>query len=529
MGVGDSRVLICGLVPAEAVELLCRQTRVEATMECSSRALAQVVGPFQGLVAGEEASVDEDVLEAAKELRVIACTGQSIERIDVEAATRKGVVVVSTTGSAASAAEYTMAALLALARRIPQADASLRRERWERNRFVGVQVRRRTLGLIGLGRVGREVARRARGFEMRVVACDPFLSPQYAQSLSVELLDLDDLLAASDFVSLHVPRTAQTARLIGHHELGRLRPGAHLINCSAEGVLDYEAVLAALEGGSLGGVALDTMPHDHELAERLLSHDRVIVTPHLSSWTAESQRDVALEVIGDTLSVLAGHPAKCAVNTLAITQEEFASLVPYVALAEQLGHLLSQLSEGCWQQVEVLFQGEVAQGETTPLVSAAACGILKKALPDRANLANSLLLAKSRGMSIREQKDPAAPGKYANLLTLRSPAPHFVDEVAGTVIEGRPCVVRLGRYWVNLSPTGGYLFLSRSADRPGILGRVGTLLGEAGIGFSSLQLGRRGPEGHALMALRLDDPVPASLMPSLLEAASAIDGRLVRF
>ena len=529
MVLGDNRVLVCGAVPAEAVSLLAKQVTVdELSGDCCS-SLAEVVGPYHGLVVAEDACLTAEVLRSARELRVIGCIGQAIERVDVEAATGQGVVVLSSPGSTASAAEYAVGLLLALARRIPQAYESLRGNRWERSRFVGVQVRRRTLGLIGLGQTGSEVARRARGLEMRVLARDPFVSPDYARSLSVDLVNLDDLLQSSDFVSLHVPLTSQTAGLIGKRELGLMRKGAHIINTSAPEVVDYEAALTALDEGYLCGLATDILPENVDVAGRLLSHPRVVVTPRLSAWTSENQTATAVDVAGDTLNVLAGRPAKLSVNTVVVAQEAFASLGPYVLLAEHLGRLLSQISEGCWRQTEVAFQGEVAQGDTAPLLSAAAAGILKEALPERANLANALLLARSRGMSIVERKDQATPEKYANLVTLKSPAPHFVEDVAGTVIEGRPCVVRLGRYWVSIFPTGGYLFLSRSLDRPGIMGRVGSLLGQAGIRFSSLQLGRRGPEGQALMVMRLEDPVPPALMPELLEAAGAVDGRLVVF
>ena len=529
MAQAERRLLICGDLPPESLSLLAGQARVEIWNGACEAELAKAIGLYHGLVCGREMPVTREVIEAGRELRVIACMGQGARLVDIEAATRQGVVVVSSAGSPVSAAEYALGLLLGLARRVPQAHESLRNGRWERNRFVGIQVRRRTLGLIGLGQVGAALAKRARGFEMHVIACDPFVSPEYARNLSVELLGLDELLAASDFVSVHVPLTLQTAGLLGRRELAIMRQAAQLVNTSSSGVLDYRAAYEALEAGHLGGLATDSLPDDEETASLLVRHSRVIATPRLSVWTREAQRTAAMEVATDVLDVLNGRPAKLAINTPAIPREAFASLAPYVLLAEHLGRMLSQLSEGCWRQTEVVVQGELAQGDTAPLVSAAAFGILQKALPDRANLANALLLAKSRGMSLIERKDTSPPDRFASLIVLRSPAPCFVDEVAGTVVEGRPCVVRLGRYWVNIFPTGGQLFLSRSQDKPGIMGRVGTLLGREGITFSSLHLSRRGPEGEALMAMRLDSTVPTSLVPDLLQAAGAIDGRLLRF
>ena len=529
---GRARVLVCDPIAADGIRLLRECALVDVRTGLKPDQLALAVDGYDGLVVRSQSRVSADVVEAATRLRVIGRAGVGVDNIDVDAATRKGIVVVNApTAVNVAAAEHALAMMLALARHIPQADASLRAGRWERSRFVGVELRGKTLGVVGLGNIGSELARRAAALDMNVLAADPFVSEEYARRLDVHLVPLETLIREADFISVHVPLTPATRGLIGERELAAAKPGVRLINCARGGIVDERALLSALESRRVAGAALDVFTQEPPTGNPLLAHPRVVVTPHLGASTEEAQVGAAIEVAEQVIAVLRGQPARYAVNVPAMRPEALAALAPYLHLAEKLGQLLAQLEAGPFDRLEIAYSGEIADFDTTALKAAAVHGLFREASPDRVNLVNALLVARNRGLHVAEQKSDEPADNYTNLISLRvDSAGSFVRQVAGTVINGDPHIVRVDDYRVDVVPGGGYLLFCHHTDRPGVIGRIGTLLGNHDVNISFMQVGRRQPRGEAMMVLGLDEHISEDdeLFRRILEAGDVQAARLVR-
>lgn len=526
------KVLICDPIAPDGIRLLRDYAAVDVRTSLTPEQLAQAVGGYEGLIVRSQTRVTADVIEAATRLRVVGRAGVGVDNIDVDAATRKGIVVVNApTAVNVAAAEHALGLMLALARHIPQADASLRAGRWERGQFVGVELRGKTLGIVGLGNVGSELARRAEALEMRMLAADPFVSEEYARRLGVSLVSLETVLHEADFISFHVPLTPLTKGLIGERELAAVKPGVRLINCARGGIIDERSLLQALDSGRVAGAALDVFAQEPPFASPLASHPRVVATPHLGASTEEAQIGAAIEVAQQVVAVLQGQPARYAVNVPSIRPETLASLAPYLRLAEKLGHLLAQLGTGPVSRLEISYSGEIASFDTTPLKAAVVNGLLREASPERVNLVNALLVARNRGLHVVEQKSEEPSDNYTNLIALRiDGAGSFIRKVAGTVINGDPHVVRVDEYRVDVVPTGTYLLFCHHTDEPGVIGRIGMLLGNHDVNISFMQVGRLRRRGEAMMVLGLDEPISEDdeLFRRILEEGSIRAARLVR-
>jgi D-3-phosphoglycerate dehydrogenase len=526
------RVLVADPVAAEGVDYLRRFAAVDERHGLGAEGLASVIGEYDAVVVRSETRVTADALAAGKRLRVVARAGVGVDNIDVEAATRHGVVVVnSPTGNIAAAAEHTVAMLLALARHIPEADADLRAGRWRRARFVGVEIRGKTLGIVGLGKVGAEVARRAGdgGLGMRLVASDPYAAPETARKLNCELLPLEDLLAQADFVTVHTSLTSGTRGLLGADELALMRPGARIINCARGGVVDEPALLDTLNRGHLAGAALDVFsqepPFENETVRALIAHERVVVTPHLGASTEEAQVGVALDVAEQIEQVLAGGFARAAVNAPLILPETLRALEPWLALVETLGRLYTQLHPGPLHRAELAVSGEIAEYDTRPLKTALIKGLLESVSEAHVNLVNAPVLAREWGLEVTESRNTATQ-QYANLVTLRVRADgdeRPLGVLAATRAWGEDRLVRVDRYATDFVPHG-HILVCHNVDRPGMIGRVGTILGDAGVNIAHMDVGpvaagmagrERNPGGEALMILSLDDPVPSETLERL--------------
>jgi D-3-phosphoglycerate dehydrogenase / 2-oxoglutarate reductase len=519
------RVLVADPIAAEGVALLRTVADVDERYGLKPESLRAAIGAYDALVVRSETQVTADVIDAATRLRIIARAGVGVDNIDVEAATRRGVVVVnSPTGNIAAAAEHTIALLLALARHVPEANAALRAGRWERSRFVGTEVRGKTLGIVGLGKVGIEVARRAgdSGLGMRLIAADPYAAPDTARKLGVELMALDELLPQADFLTVHTSLTAGTRGLIGADELAHMQPGARVINCARGGVIDEPALLAALESGHIGGAALDVFtkepPAPGTPARALAEHPRVVATPHLGASTEEAQVNVALDVAEQVVEVLRGGTARAAVNAPLILPETLGELQPWMALVEKLGRLYTQLHPGPLHRVELAIAGAIAQFDTRPLTAALVKGLLESISEAHVNLVNAPVLARDWGLEVTESRSTHEE-QYANLVTLRVAADgrEMPNVLAGTITWGEERIVRVDQYATDFVPSG-HILVCRNLDRPGMIGSVGTILGNAGVNIAHMDVGpsrgaRMGqghePGGEALMVLSLDDAVPA--------------------
>jgi len=522
------RVLVADPVAEEGIEALRAQAEVDVKLKLKPEELKSIIGDYEALVVRSETRATADIIEAGRKLQVIARAGVGLDNIDVEAATRRGVVVVNApTGNTIAAAEHTIALMLALARHIPQADARLKSGVWQRTDYVGTELNNKTLGIIGLGNVGSEVARRAQSFEMRLVGYDPFVSPDYAHNLGVELLPMEQLLKESDFITLHLPLTSATRGLIGAKELGKMRPTARIINCARGGLVDEEALFKAVEAGKLAGAAVDVFATEPATDSPLFKNDRIIVTPHLGASTTEAQAGVALQAAEQVLAVLKGQAAKYAVNAPQIPAEVLSVLAPFIQVASTLGSLARQLMEGHVKGIQIEYSGEIADYDATAVKASIIGGLLEGITEERINLVNATFMAAQRGIKIVEQKKTTCEN-YANLLTLEVVTDAGTTTVAGTVLRGETHIVKVNSFWPDIIPTGAYFLFSDHRDRPGLIGAVGNITGKVDINISSMQLVRLQPRGQALMILALDEPLPEEQRQEVLAIPDVYTAKLVK-
>jgi len=510
------RILVADPIAEEGIQILRSAAHVDVKTKLQPEQLKAIIADYDALVVRSQTKVTSEVIEAGKKLKVIGRAGVGIDNIDVQAATRKGIVVVNApTGNIIAAAEHTIALMLALARNVPQANSQLKSGKWQREEFVGTEIRNKTLGIIGLGNVGSEVAKRAQAFEMRVIAHDPFVSQDYAHNLKVELVSLEQLLAEADFITLHVPLTAGTRKLIGPKELAKLKPSARIINCARGGLVDEEALVQAIRAGRLAGAAFDVFDHEPITDSPLFKEDKIIVTPHLGASTVEAQTSVAKDVAAEVLAVLQGQFSKYAVNAPHVAPE----LVPFIKVAVTIGNLASQLMEGQISSTHIKYSGAVSNYDCNPIKTALISGLLQQASEERINLVNVGLIAAQHGLRISEEKQ-AMCQNYANLLTLEVNTNMGTTVISGTIRNGDAHIVRVNDFWMDIVPTGGYFLFCDHLDRPGLVGSIGNITGKADINISSMHLSRLQPRGKALMILALDE----SLREEQLQEIRALPG-----
>jgi D-3-phosphoglycerate dehydrogenase len=522
------KILVADPVAKEGIEALRAQAEVDVKLGLKPEELKGIIGDYEAFIVRSETKATADIIEAGKKLQVIARAGVGLDNIDVDAATRQGIVVVNApTGNTMAAAEHTMALMLAMARHIPQADTRLKSGVWQRSDYVGTELRDKTLGIIGLGNVGSEVARRAQSFKMRLIGYDPFISPDYANNLSVELVSMEQLLKESDFITLHLPLTSETKNLIGAKELSKVKPTVRIINCARGGLIDEEALFKAIEVGKVAGAAFDVFVKEPVTDSILFKSDKIIVTPHLGASTTEAQSSVALEVAEQVLAVLKGQPAKYAVNAPQIPAEILSVLAPFLKVASTLGSLARQLMEGQINRIQIKYSGEIANYDTTAVKASVIGGLLEGISEERVNLVNATLIAARRGLKIVEQKETTCEN-YASLLTLEVVTDAGVTTVAGTLLRGETHIVRINNFWPDIIPTGGYFLFSDHRDRPGLIGSVGNITGKADINISSMQLVRLQPRGQALMILALDEALPEEQIQEILALPDVHTAKLVK-
>jgi D-3-phosphoglycerate dehydrogenase len=529
------QILVADPIADEGMKLLHGFADVNVRHGLSVAELVVAIPDYDALLVRSETRVTAEVIAAGGRLRVIARAGVGVDNIDVDAATRHGIIVInSPTGNIAAAAEHTVALLLALARHIPAASTSLREGRWERSRFVGTEVRGKTLGIVGLGKVGAEVARRAgeSGLGMRLLAADPYASPETARKLNADLVSLEEVLAQADFVTIHTALTGGTRGLIGAGELALMKPTARIINCARGGIVDEAALLAALDSEAIAGAALDVYsvepPGDNATLRALIEQPRVVATPHLGASTEEAQISVAVDVVEQVEEILRGGAARAAVNAPMILPETMRQLQPWVKLVEKLGRLYTQLHPGPLRRAELSISGEIANYDTRPLSAALVKGLLESVSEAHVNLVNAPVLARDWGLEVVESRSTAAE-QFSNLVTIRVAAdgPEAPSSVlSATITWGEERVVRVDRYATDFVPNG-HILIARNLDRPGMVGRVGTILGEAGVNISHMDVGpvasmaggrTRQAGGEALMILALDGPVPEDALERIDEA-----------
>ena len=516
------RILVAEPIAKEGVAILRANHEVDERLGLSRDELCAILSEYDALVVRSQVKVDAAVIAAGPRLVVIGRAGVGVDNVDLDAATRAGITVVNApTGNTIAAAEHTLALLYGVARRIAPADASLRRGEWKRTQFTGLELRGRTLGIVGLGKIGQAIAARAIAMEMTVVAADPFVTPEQAAHHGVEMVGFDELLARSDVVSVHVPLSRATRHLISTQQLARMKPGAILLNVARGGVVDEAAVAAALETGALAGAGVDVFETEPPTGSPLLDAPNTLLTPHLGASTAEAQVAVAEEVADQVLDVLAGRSARYAVNAPLVTPETARALAPYLPLGEVLGRFFAQFCRTGIRTLTLEIGGELAAFDGSPLTAAVLRGLLETSTTERVNLVNAASLAKARGITLVERKTPEA-GAYASLLTLSGESGGRTTTVAGTVAAGEPRLTRLNEYPLDMEPAG-VMLITRHHDRPGMIGRVGQTLGRADVNISAMHLGRTAPRADALMVLALDDDVPPTVAEEIRSHEGVID------
>ncbi|MDP2719036.1 MAG: phosphoglycerate dehydrogenase [Dehalococcoidia bacterium] len=522
------RVLVADPIAQEGIDLLKDFTQTDVKIGMSPDELLAVIGRYEALIVRSETKVTAKVIEAGKILQVIGRAGTGVDNIDVPAATQKGIIVLNVpTGNTMSATEHTMAMMLALARHIPQAHGLLKSGIWKRAEFTGIELRNKVLGVVGLGNIGSEVAKRAKVFQMTVIAYDPLVSPERAGTLGVELVSLETLLKKSDFITLHLPLIPETRGFIGIKELAMVKPGVRIINCARGGLIDEEGLYQAIVDGKVGGAACDVFSVEPANDNILLKSDRVIVTPHLAASTEEAQKGIAIDVAQQIISVLKGEPARYAVNAPLLSPELMAVLGPHIKVSSVLGRMVAQLVEGPVSAVEIKYEGEVSGYKTEALKASVLGGLLQSTSEEKINLVNADTVAAGRGIKITEVKSSVCE-TYSSLITLKTFTGAGEITVAGTVLRGEPNIVRLNNYWIDIAPAEGYYLFSAHLDRPGLIGAVGNVTGKAGINISSMKVSRLKARGQALMVLGLDDALNEEQLKELLAVPDVYTAKVVK-
>ena len=509
------KVLISDKLSPAAVDIF-KQRGVQADVKpgLSKAELLAIIGEYDGLAIRSATKVTAEVIRAAKRLKVIGRAGIGVDNVDIPAATAAGIIVMNTPfGNSITTAEHAIALMMALARDIPAANASTHAGKWEKNRFMGVEVTAKTLGVIGCGNIGAIVADRAKGLKMRVLAYDPYLSPERAADLGVEKAELNELLARADFISIHTPLTNETRNIISADSIAKMKKGARLINCARGGLVDEKAVKEAIDSGHLAGAAFDVFVEEPATASPLFGNEKFIATPHLGASTTEAQENVALQVAEQISDYLLTGAIVNALNMPSISADEAKKVGPWITLAEHLGAFAGQLTETSITAIDIIYEGSSAGLNTRALTQAALCGLLKPALSE-VNMVNAPLVAKERGIRVSEVRRDQE-GAYEGYIKLSLTMPDMERSVAGTVFsDGRPRLIQVKGINMEAEFAPHMLYVTNE-DKPGFIGRLGTILGNASVNIANFNLGRSSRGSDAIALVQVDEAVPQPVLQEI--------------
>ncbi len=525
------RVLISDALSPAAVQIF-KDRGVEVDFQPNlgkdKEKLAGAVNGFDGLAIRSATKVTSKILEQAKNLKVIGRAGIGVDNVDIPAATARGIIVMNTPfGNSITTAEHAITLMLALARQIPEADASTRAGKWEKNKFLGVEIFSKTLGVIGCGNVGSIMADRAIGLKMKVIAYDPYLSTERALDLGVEKVELDELWRRADFITLHTPLTDRTRNIINTETLNLTKKGVRLINCARGELIDEAALVAALESGHVAGAAIDVFAEEPATQSPLFSLPNVVCTPHLGASTLEAQENVALQVAEQMSDYLLRGAISNAVNFPSISAEEAPKLKPFVTLAEKLGSFAGQLTETGLQCCQITYEGLVAQMNTKALTSAALAGLLRPMLQN-VNVVSAPILAKERGIAVEETRREAA-GDYESLMTVTVTTDRQSRHVSGTVYaDGRPRIVNIKGIRMDAEFGPSMIYIT-NLDKPGFIGKFSSTLGDAGINIATFHVGREAAGGNAIALIEIDGELPPDLLAKVRALPQVQQARPLRF
>ncbi len=522
------RVLIADKLPPAAAEILEREPRIEVdtNVGLSPDELKSIIGSYHGIVVRSATKLTADVIEKADNLRAIVRAGVGVDNVDIDAASIKGIVVMNTpSGNTVSTAEHAIAMMMAMSRNIPRACESLRAGKWDRKAFTGTQLCGKTIGIIGLGRIGIEVARRCSAMGMTLLGCDPYITRTKAEQEKVDLCGLETIYKRADFITVHTPLTDKTRGMIGREQFAMMQPGVRIINCARGGIVDEEALAEALKEGKVAGAALDVYTSEPPANRELVELDNVVATPHLGASTSEAQLNVALDAARQLSDALLGRGIINASNFPALDAKEADQLQPVCALAEKIGALQAQLIHGRIQSAAITYYGELADADVRPVTRSLTAGLLKPVL-ENVNIVNAPVLAEARGISVTETKSSEATD-FTSLISVTVATAQREITVKGTVFgKAEPRIVGIDDYRVEVIPRGHVLIIF-DEDRPGLIGAIGTLLGQAGINISCMTFGRKEAGGEAITVLNIDGPTSPALLEQIGDVPNVIAAHLV--
>jgi len=524
------KLLVSDALSEEGLKVLKdeKELQVDVKLKLSPEELKAIIKDYDALVVRSSTKVTKDIIDAATKLKVIGRAGVGLDNVDAEAASKRGIIVMNTpAGNTISTCEHTWSLMLSMSRNVPNANASLKEGKWDRNRYMGVELYGKTLGIIGLGRIGTEVARRAMAFGMKVIACDPYLTVEKANELGIELVEVQDVIKQADYITVHTPLTNDTKHMIGDKEFEQMKPGVRIVNCARGGIIDEAALIRALDSGKVAGAALDVYENEPPKDFAIFKHDKLVATPHLGASTEEAQVNVAVEVSRQVADALLGRGCRNAVNIPCVDPEIYKILRPYITLAEKMGLVIGQLAEGRIQEIKIQYSGDLIVHDLASVTIAFLKGMLTPILQETVNFVNASIIAKERGIKIVETKSSQIE-EFANLITIEAKTDKMKTVVAGTLSSRKePRLVKINDFYVD-AETQGYLLILSNEDKPGIIGQIGTVLGQHKINIAGMTLGRTKAGGIAMTVLNLDEQVPDAVMKEIRTAKHVLDAKLIK-
>jgi len=523
-----SKVLVSDPIDQVGIDILSQVAQVDIKTGLPPEELVRIIPEYDALMIRSGTRVTQAIIDAGTQLKIIGRAGVGVDNVDVPAATKRGIVVVnSPEGNTIAAAEHAIAMMLSLSRHIPDANQSVKSGKWDRKSFTGTEVYKKTLGVVGLGKIGSHVAAVAKAMGMKLIAYDPFISVERADQMGCRLVELDLLFQEADYITLHLPKTPETTHLINRESLAKMKPTTKIINCARGGIIDEAALAEAIASGKIGGAALDVFENEPLGESPLLAiGQNLVLTPHLGASTAEAQVNVAIDVAEQIRDVLLGLPARSAVNIPGLSPDVMEKFKPYMQLAETLGKLVAQLVGGRIESLTIRLQGELATNTSQPLVIAALKGLLSQALQERVNYVNAAIEAKTRGIHVIETRD-AAIRDYSGSLQLSAKGSLGEHSVNGALLgDGEIRITSIDDFPINVPPSP-YMLFTLHRDMPGIIGTIGSLLGNFNVNIASMQVGRKIVRGDAVMALSLDDPLPEGIVAEIAKVQGIRDAYTV--
>ncbi len=524
------KVLVSDNISTKGVDILKNAgLQVDVKVGLKPDELKSVIKDYHAIIIRSATKVTADIIKHAENLKVIGRAGSGLDNVDRVAASKQGIVVMNTPGgNTITTAELTIALLFAAARKIPQANASMAAGKWEKKKFMGVELYNKTLGILGLGRIGTEVARRCQGMGMNIIAYDPFMSDEKAEEMGIEKVEIAEIYKRADFITIHTPLTAETKAMINKKTINSMKDGVYILNCARGGIINEKDLLDALNSGKIGGAALDVLEKEPPENNPLVGHEKVVCTPHLGASTKEAQENVAIAVAEQIRDYLINGTIRNAVNFPSIPADQVSTLRPYITLAENMGSFATQMFDGGVREVHLEYKGEAAALTTSPLTSAALKGLLSPILHDSANFINAPLIAKERGIVVKETKSADA-GDYYSMIVMTLKSAKKSIRVAGTLFSKRdPRIVKVNEFTVEITPDGNMLFLYNN-DKPGVIGNIGSLLGRNGINIGRMHFGRETPGGLAISVVNIDSPVDDKVLEELKQLPNILDVKVLYF